>query len=153
MKYILSSALCCEFSTRKIASWTSAANIDTLMTVTEASIKWGYFIKIWVGYFKIQGEINLVNTVEPGYNERGLYQIHCYRTLVSDHKSTLWSCFALLISRCFLKKPDFMDHLARSWPLHYAPFNFKFNRSTFYHQQRTSDTRLVMEKNSNNQRR
>ena len=32
--------------TRKTASWTSAANIETLMTVTEASIKLGYVIKL-----------------------------------------------------------------------------------------------------------
>ena len=57
------------------------------------SIKRGYFIKIWGGYFKIQGEIlnsvRINNTAEPRYNEHGLYQIRRYRTLVSDHKSTL----------------------------------------------------------------
>ena len=57
------------------------------MTVTAASIKWGYFIKIWVGYLQIQGEINLVRI--NNNNEHELYQLHRYRTLVLAHTSTL----------------------------------------------------------------
>ena len=129
--------------TRKAVSCTSAANIETLMTLTEASVKWGYFIKIWVGYFKIQAELNLVrinNTVEPRYNEHGLYQIHRYRTLVSDHKSTLCQLFCLLRTsnfKCFKKKF----------------FNLKFHRSHVLSW--TSDGRDTVSdgKNSNDHRR
>ena len=119
------------------------------MTVTEASTKWGYFIKIWVGYFKIQGEINLVrinNT--PRYNEHGLYQIHRYRTLVSDHKSTLSQLFCLLYSSNlkFLKNnSDFTGDRTRSLgPLSKimittlrAPLISSFTEAMFYHEQRT----------------
>ena len=59
--------------------------MSALMTITEVSTKLGYFIKIWVGYIKIQGEINLVrinNTLEHRNNEHGLYHIHRYRTLL-----------------------------------------------------------------------
>ena len=62
-------------------------------------------------------EINLVrsnNTVEPRYNEHGLYQIRRYRTLVADHKSTLCQFFCLLRTsnfKFFLKL-----HLHLIWP-------------------------------------
>ena len=84
------------------------------------------FIKLWVGHFKIQGEINLDrinNTVEPWYNKHGLYLIHRYRTLVSDHKSTLCQLF------CLLRTSNFKFCLKKIWlhgesnpgrPLHYA---------------------------------
>ena len=76
------------------------------MTVTDASIKLGYFLKIWVGYFKIQREINLIrinnNTVEPRYNEH----VHRYRTLVSAPKSTL--CQLLLFY--LLRTSNFKFH-------------------------------------------
>ena len=99
-------------------------------------------------YFKIQGEINLVgsnNTVEPRH----------YRTLVSNHKSTLCQLFcllrALLISSCFKKNLTSQGIEPRSHgPLckimattPRAPLISSLLEATFYHQQRT---RLVMEK-------
>ena len=122
------------------SSWASAANIETLITATEAS-------KVSL-FYKIQGEINLVRinkTVEPRYNEHEheLYQIHRYRTLVSDHKSTLCQLFcslALLISSCcFFKKKIWLheDRQCRSSPMgRGAPpprtFSFRKKKCNFF---------------------
>ena len=105
------------------------------MTVT---FELGYFIKIWVCYFKILGEINLVrtnNTVEPRYNEHGLYQIHRYRTI--NQLFVTAACFALSISSFFKTNLISRGIEARSLG-HYAhlPLISSFAEAMFYHEQR-----------------
>ena len=90
-----------------------------LMTVTKASFRWGYFIKIWVGYFKIQVEINLVrinqlnlDTTNASYTKFIDIELW-FRPLNQLFVNSYFSaCFALLIS--------------------------SFTEATFYHEQRTN---------------